>query len=222
MLKRSELAIVKDGVLTLNGYSFAMIYKMIGICANPGKYFLGKDNDEEDVYLVSDGKSVWMANKDDVILFGDPKSKEELEYVLEQLNHCTKHSVRYYEVDGILYREDEDKLYYLIPTLDSTGETIYSEQYIPMSVIFEVIKPDFPAKSVNESMIHISRIDSMKGSTLSTEYLDDQLDYFGYVKVEDYYVFFSFDEALRIDKIENGKVKSLKTTLESLKKVLII
>lgn len=222
MLKRSELAIIKEGVLTVSEYSFTMVYKMLGICANPGVYAVNKGEIRKEYHFMSNGQGVWLVNHKNELVAGSMISKDELDRILKKLIYATKHSIRYYEVDNILYREHEDRLYYLIPKPGFTRDIEYTEHGIPMSVIFKVLRPDFPSKTIKESGIFSGRLDSIKKESIDFEYLDKYIGFFGYIKIDNYYILMTSDDIVRIDTVENNQLKTFKVPLESLKEVIII
>lgn len=222
MLRKSELAIIKDGVLTISGYSFAMVYKMLGICANPGVYAVKESGIRKEYNFMSNGKGVWLVNENNELVANSLISKEELNMMLEKLIYATKHATRYYLIDDILFRESKNKLYYLSVKPGLSRDIEYIENSIPLSVIFKILRPDFPSKSEKEAGIFNSRLDSIKKQVVDFEYLDKYSEYFGYTKIYDYYVLMSLDDIVRIDTIEDNKLKTFKVPSESLKQAIII
>lgn len=221
MLRRSELAIIKNGVLTVNNYSFSTVYRMLGMCANPGIYDIIIKNRVRYRYYKSDGNKVWMAKANHDVISETVLYKDDLVKMLDTLVNATSNATRYYEIEEMLYREYENMLYYLTPNAGVEQDLTYSESSIPMSVIFKILRPDFPSKSSRDSLIFSGRLDSIKRTEVTKDYLDQYSTYLGYTKVEDYFVLMTFDDMVRIDTVEDGKFKSLKTTMSSLKEAII-
>lgn len=219
MLKRSEIPIIKDGVLTLQGYSFGMVYRLIGICSNPGTYVLDKI---KGVNWNSDGSSLWVTLSDGSFLAGSKVLKSELVQLLNDLTALSKSKIKYYDIEGTLFRPDGNKLCYLEQINSTSTEVMYEEHSIPMSVIFKILRPDFPTIDKKFAFLCSDRIDYLKNKFVTNDTLDSQLGYLGYTKVENYYVLITFDEVVRIDTIQGNKLKTFKTTLGSLKQFLIV
>jgi hypothetical protein len=234
MYNHNELAIIKDGILTLDGNTCGKVYRMLGMCVNPGKYNVNATSTIEEECWVSDGFNLWMEQKEIQItnsfgttstqhnVISNKRTRTELLMLRIAINNAISHLPRYYEVKGSLYRLTQDTLFYLREIKYSGEHKRYKENKIPMSVIDKILHSSIPISTKTHTMVFNDRRESVTQEGMRNYYENGKMSYFGYTDLDGYYVRIDYDETICIEVLDNdNSFNTLYLTFDYIKEIIV-